>query len=79
MLPGPIHPRTLTAIGHDLALVIVIWLSVYRFRIDLPGEFHDPRLMFTTLPVVIAVQMSCFYAFGLYRGIWRYAMSCRLA
>jgi FlaA1/EpsC-like NDP-sugar epimerase len=68
-----VNPRTLVAATHDLIWVLVIWIGTYQFRLSLLPDESGWRLMFTTLPVVILIQMACFFAFGLYRGIWRYA------
>ena len=58
---------------HDLTMVAVAWLGAYwlRFNLDIPGEFTDA--MWSALAVVIPVQGLVLYAFGLYRGLWRFA------
>lgn len=58
---------------HDLAMVALAWLGAYwlRFNLDIPGEFN--HAMWSALVVVIPVQGIVFYAFGLYRGLWRFA------
>ncbi len=58
---------------HDLTMVVLAWLGSYwlRFNLDIPGEFH--QAMWSALVVVIPVQGLIFYAFGLYRGLWRFA------
>ncbi len=68
-----INPRTLVAVAHDLLWAIAVWIGVYQFRVSLLPEAESLGLMLTTLPVVVLIQFVCFYAFGLYRGIWRYA------
>jgi len=70
---GRIHPRTLVAVAHDLFWAIAIWTAVYRFRLSLAPSEPDHGLLLATLPVAVGIQMGCFFAFGLYRGIWRYA------
>jgi len=58
---------------HDLTMVALAWLGAYwlRFNLDIPVEFS--RAMWSALMVVIPVQGIVFYAFGLYRGLWRFA------
>ena len=58
---------------HDLTMVALAWLGSYwlRFNLDIPVEFN--RAMWSALMVVIPVQGVVFYAFGLYRGLWRFA------
>ena len=68
-----INPRTVLAVGHDLVAVGVAWLAAYWLRLspDVP-DFYQAQA-FDTLPLVIAVHAAVFFAFGLYRGIWRFA------
>ncbi len=59
---------------HDLLMVPLAWLGSYwlRFNLDgIPVEFWRQAL--TMLPMVVAVQGSMFWYFGLYRGVWRFA------
>jgi len=58
---------------HDLTMVVLAWLGAYwlRFNLDIPAEFT--HAMWSALVVVIPVQGIVFYAFGLYRGLWRFA------
>ena len=58
---------------HDLTMVVLAWLGAYwlRFNLDIPVEFI--HAMWSALVVVIPVQGIVFYAFGLYRGLWRFA------
>lgn len=57
----------------DLAMALVAWTGAYwlRLNLDLPPEFYVPILK--TLAIVVPVQGVVFYAFGLYRGLWRFA------
>jgi FlaA1/EpsC-like NDP-sugar epimerase len=59
---------------HDLLMVPLAWLGSYwlRFNLDgIPVEFWRQALLM--LPVVMVVQGSMFWYFGLYRGVWRFA------
>jgi FlaA1/EpsC-like NDP-sugar epimerase len=58
---------------HDLTMVALAWLGAYwlRFNLDIPAEFS--QAMWSALVVVIPVQGVVLYAFGLYRGLWRFA------
>jgi FlaA1/EpsC-like NDP-sugar epimerase len=58
---------------HDLAMVVLAWLGAYwlRFNLEIPPEFAHS--MWTALGIVVPVQGAVFYAFGLYRGLWRFA------
>jgi FlaA1/EpsC-like NDP-sugar epimerase len=59
---------------HDLLMIPLAWLGSYwlRFNLDgIPAEYWQQALRM--LPVVLVVQGSLFWYFGLYRGVWRFA------
>lgn len=68
-----INPRTVLAVGHDLAAISLSWLAAYWLRLspDVPDFYQEQA--FENLPLVVAVHAAVFFAFGLYRGIWRFA------
>ncbi len=61
------------AILHDMLAVGLAWWFAYllRFNFDLPANFRNELM--STLVWVVPLQSAVFYAFSLYRGIWRYA------
>ncbi len=62
------------AMTHDLLTIPVAWLAAYWLRFNLgtiPAEYLDGALV--ALPLVILVQGSVLWTFGLYRGVWRFA------
>lgn len=65
--------RTLLAILHDIAAAAFAWMLAYllRFNFDLPASYSDEMLQ--TLLWVVPLQVTVFWKFGLYRGIWHYA------
>jgi len=67
------NPRTTLAVFHDVVAAGVAWGCAFwlRFNLDLPAQYLD--IMLRTMPLVIGTQAVIFLAFGLYRGIWRYA------
>ena len=67
------NPRTLAVILHDLAATMVAWVAAYwlRLNLNLPPEYVAAVL--ATLVWVVPLQALVFWAFGLYRGIWRFA------
>ncbi|MGR8929082.1 MAG: polysaccharide biosynthesis protein [Gammaproteobacteria bacterium] len=59
---------------HDLLMVPLAWFAAYWFRFNLdeiPDEYFYPALLFS--PVVIGLQVSAYWTFGLYRGVWRFS------
>ena len=67
------NPRAALAMLHDVAAAGAAWTLAFwlRFNLDMP-PYYVPMLL-GTLPIVVPLQAIVFWAFGLYRGIWRYA------
>ncbi len=65
--------RAWLAFGHDVTAAALAWVGVYWLRYNL--ELHEPQLndMLQTLAWVLPLQAGIFLAFGLYRGLWRFA------
>ncbi|OYZ03445.1 MAG: polysaccharide biosynthesis protein, partial [Methylophilales bacterium 16-45-7] len=61
------------AMFHDVLVASVIWYIAFllRFNFDIPNNFT--LTIWTTLPIVLAIEFGCFMFFGLYRGLWRFA------
>src|SRR5581483_2097874 len=62
------------ALSHDILVIPIAWFGAYWLRFNLeavPAELL--RVSVLALPIVIGVQGGCFWFFGLYRGIWRFA------
>jgi FlaA1/EpsC-like NDP-sugar epimerase len=59
-------------LGGDVFFLCLSWFAAYliRFDFDIPEKFIDE--MFTILPAAILIKLSCFYLFGVYRGMWRF-------
>ncbi len=59
---------------HDLLMIPAAWYLAYWLRFNL-GTIPENSLYVATvmLPVVIVCQTGSYVAFGLYRGIWRFA------
>jgi FlaA1/EpsC-like NDP-sugar epimerase len=67
------NPKAGLAMLHDIAAAAVAWMAAFwlRFNLDIPPNFAE--VLWGTLPLVVPVQAVVFWAFGLYRGMWRYA------
>ncbi|MDQ6916464.1 MAG: polysaccharide biosynthesis protein [Pseudomonadota bacterium] len=65
--------RAWLAFAHDVTAAALAWIGVYWLRFNL--ELHEPQLsdMLQTLAWVLPLQAGIFLAFGLYRGLWRFA------
>lgn len=59
---------------HDMLMIPAAWGLAYWMRFNLayvPPEFIDEAIHM--LPLVVVVMGSVYWAFGLYRGVWRFA------
>ena len=65
--------RAWLAFGHDIIAAALAWIGLFWVRFNL--ELHEPQLtdMLQTLAWVLPLQAGIFLAFGLYRGLWRFA------
>lgn len=62
------------AVLHDLLMIPVAWLFSYWLRFNLSNispEYIDAAFYY--LVVIIPIQATAFWIFGLYRGVWRFA------
>jgi FlaA1/EpsC-like NDP-sugar epimerase len=61
------------AFVHDLVAAALAWCLAYwlRFNFEIPEVFEESML--GTLAWAVPVQALVFLAFGLYRGMWRFA------
>ncbi|MEN9479143.1 MAG: hypothetical protein RLZZ298_538 [Pseudomonadota bacterium] len=68
-----INPRTLAAFLHDLVAAALAWVLAFmlRFNFDIPHEFALSAGY--SLLWVLPLFGVLFFAFGLYRGLWRFA------
>lgn len=68
-----VNPRSMLAILHDISVAVLAWFFAYllRFNFDIPPYLVAP--MWSSLLWVIGLQMTSFFAFGLYKGVWRFA------
>ena len=65
--------RRALAFVHDAAAAALAWVLAFwlRFNLDIPPEFG--RMMLLSLPWAVGIYAATFLAFGLYRGLWRFA------
>ena len=68
-----VRSRTTLAFVHDLLAASFAWCAAFwlRFNLEVPDPYFG--VMLESLAWVVPLQAAVFWAFGLYRGIWRYA------
>jgi FlaA1/EpsC-like NDP-sugar epimerase len=68
-----VNPRSALAFLHDVVVAGVAWLAAYWFRFNFEIQAEYLPGMWTTVGWVMVLDALCFWLFGLYRGLWRYA------
>jgi FlaA1/EpsC-like NDP-sugar epimerase len=65
--------RVWLAFVHDVCAAALSWTGLYWLRSNM--DLHEPQLsdMWHTLAWILPLQAGIFLAFGLYRGLWRFA------
>jgi len=65
--------RTIVAMSYDVVAAIAAWWFAYllRFNFEIPTNFRNELIQ--TMTWVVPLQAMVFWAFSLYRGIWRFA------
>jgi len=68
-----INWRSALAFAHDIAACALAWLMAFwlRFNLEIPEYYAE--IMLESLVWVLPLHVVAFWAFGLYRGIWRFA------
>lgn len=70
--------RTALAFVHDVCAAALAWVAMYwlRFNLELPSPYYEDMLR--SLTWIVPMQAAIFFAFGLYRGLWRFASTLDL-
>lgn len=67
------HKRRFVEAFLDFGLICACLIAAFVLRFEGQMLPADVRALGIAMPYVVACQMTAFYAFGLYRGLWRYA------
>ncbi len=67
-----LHKRRAVEVLLDLGLICISYSSAYFLRFDGTSLAVNLSLTRESLVWIIIIKMSVFFAFGLYRGVWRY-------
>jgi len=67
-----IYKKRLIIICLDILFFISCYFLAFmiRFEMNIPPIFF--MTMLKTLPVIVFLRLSCFWFFGLYKGVWRF-------
>jgi len=67
------NARTLAAFAWDLAMAMLAWAAAFWLLFDFDVPAAAAAMTMRLLPAVALIHAALFYAFGLQRGLWRYA------
>ncbi|NPV81325.1 MAG: hypothetical protein HPY52_13800 [Firmicutes bacterium] len=65
--------KTVVHIACDLGLIVVAGLLsiLVRFEFTLPEQYL--LIFIRKLPILASIRLICYYIFGMYNQLWRYA------
>jgi FlaA1/EpsC-like NDP-sugar epimerase len=68
----PITRHRLFQLTADAAMIAAAWWLAFQLRFDQGVPVSYERLLWRSLPFVLAIQLAVFVAFGFYHRWWRY-------
>jgi len=68
-----VHRRRLLEVLVDFALICASWTLAFLIRLEGTGIMWQRHVFDVALPAILVARYVAFIAFGLYRGVWRYA------
>jgi UDP-GlcNAc:undecaprenyl-phosphate GlcNAc-1-phosphate transferase len=68
-----VHRKRLVEVLVDFALIAAAFTVAYIVRVEGKGSIWERHIYNLSLPAVLVARYVFFVAFGLYRGVWRYA------
>lgn len=66
------YKRRLFEVALDFFLMTLAYYLAFATRFGLPLSAYNMELFLNSLPIVLASTYLSFFAFGVYRGVWRY-------
>jgi UDP-GlcNAc:undecaprenyl-phosphate GlcNAc-1-phosphate transferase len=70
LMVDAVHKRRVLEVLLDAALVSIAYYSAYRLRFGPPEYSPFFPSFLSSLPLVIGIQTTTFFAVGVYRGVW---------
>ena len=68
-----VHRRRLVEVVVDFALITASFTAAFLLRLQGTGSPWQRHVFDLSLPAILVARYIAFIAFGLYRGVWRYA------
>jgi len=67
-----LYKRRVAEVGLDFSLVTLAYYAAYRLRFEGADFTVNFSSFYSSLPIVLGVQMLALFGAGVYRGVWRY-------
>ncbi len=67
-----LHKKQILQILVDMVLLAAAYVAAWLLRFEGDLSAQGEMLLAQSLPWLLAAKLACFWAFGLYRGEWRY-------
>jgi len=67
------NKRRIVEVALDFVIISISYIAAYLLRFEGVLLPQHTAFIVASLPVILIVKLIMFYAFGLYRGVWRYA------
>src|SRR5687767_6697801 len=68
----PINRHRIWQLGADAALIALAWWLAFQLRFDFSVPSFWRPLLWEAMPIVVAIKLAVFVAFGFYQRMWRY-------
>ena len=66
------HKRRVVEVAIDFVLICGAYIAAHLLRFETALSADWQELIIRSLPIVVLVKLTLFFACGLYRGVWRY-------
>jgi FlaA1/EpsC-like NDP-sugar epimerase len=70
--PNLVLYRRVLIVGAHILLIPLAYFAAYAVRFDFRVPAAELRVFFATLPYLLAIRLSVFAKYGLFRGYWRH-------
>lgn len=70
--PNLVLYRRVLIVGAHVLLIPLAYFAAYAVRFDFRVPAPELRVFFATLPYLLAIRLSVFAKYGLFRGYWRH-------
>jgi FlaA1/EpsC-like NDP-sugar epimerase len=73
-----VYEKKTLLVSLDLVIIVICYFLAFVFRFEIQLTQVQLKIMLSTLPVIVLFRITCFWLFGLYKGMWRFASTSDL-